>query len=244
MITYSSVSMTGARELNEDSFVCLEHNGDFCFVVADGLGGHGRGEVASAVVVQEISDIFLQSAITAPAAFVGPAIHSAQNKLLAEQVRLNAGNEMKTTVVMLCVNGSQLCWGHVGDTRLYAFRNNTAVMRTMDHSIPQMLVLSGKIPEKKIRNHPNRNMLMRVLGVEWEQAQYDVSEVYDIMDFQAFLMCSDGFWELITEKQMEKLLKKSRTVDEWLGAMAEIVQKNGTGKDMDNCTAIAVFTNS
>ena len=167
MITYSSVTMTGARELNEDSMACLEHNGDFCFVVADGLGGHGRGEVASAVVVQEITDIFNLSAITAPAAFVGPTIYSAQNKLMAEQVRLKADNEMKTTVVMLCINGQQLCWGHVGDTRLYAFRNNQAVLRTMDHSIPQMLVLSGKIPEKQIRNHPNRNMLMRVLGVEW-----------------------------------------------------------------------------
>ena len=105
-----------------------------------------------------------------------------------------------------------------------------------------MLVLSGEIPERKIRNHPQRNMLLRVMGIEWETPQYKLSGEKTIEDYQAFLLCSDGFWELITEKEMCKLLKKSSSVTEWLQRMAESVRATGKAKDMDNYTAIAVWT--
>ena len=157
------------------------------------------------------------------------------------QAANKAKDEMKTTLTVLYKIGGKLAWAHVGDSRLYAFRKNRVALRSFDHSVPQMLVLAHEIPERKIRNHPDRNILLRVLGVEWEQDQFDLSEIHDVSEYQAFLLCSDGFWELITEWRMGRLLRKCSTADDWLNAMTGIVQKNGRDREMDNYTALAVW---
>ena len=117
---------------------------------------------------------------------------------------------MKTTVVMLCVSGNNAYWTHVGDSRLYFFRKGKLVLHTKDHSIPQMLVAAGEIKEKNIRRHPDRNKLLRVMGTDWEEPQYAVSDPIELQEGDAFLLCSDGFWENIVEKQMQKCLKKQK----------------------------------
>jgi serine/threonine protein phosphatase PrpC len=114
-------------------------------------------------------------------------------------------------------------------------------LRTLDHSVPQMLVFAREIKEKQIRNHPDRNRLLRVMGIEWEKPMYELAEQTQLEKYQAFLLCSDGFWELIDEKQMCKLLKNSSTVEEWMQAMVEVIKQNGIGKNMDNYTAIALW---
>lgn len=243
MITFSAVSKVGNREINEDSYEIGRIGNTSFFVVADGLGGHGKGEVASAIATQTIKSAIAESNTDQLSSTVNAAIIRAQETLLNEQICQHAKDEMKTTVVVLCMDDDSLCWGHVGDSRLYAFQKNKVKARTLDHSIPQMLVLSGEIPERKIRNHPQRNMLLRVLGIEWDRPRHEISEVMPVSDYQAFLLCSDGFWELIEEKDMCKLLKKSKTVEEWLAKMTNKVEKNGRKKDMDNYTAIAVWVN-
>ncbi len=139
------------------------------------------------------------------------------------------------------IDGNKVQWGHVGDSRLYAFAKNKVKLRTLDHSVPQMLVFAREIKEKQIRNHPDRNRLLRVMGIEWEKPMYELAEQTQLEKYQAFLLCSDGFWELIDEKQMCKLLKNSSTVEEWMQAMVEVIKQNGIGKNMDNYTAIALW---
>lgn len=238
---YSVISKTGDRDINEDSFSCVQNEWGSLFVVADGLGGHGYGEVASSIAVSEMSKAFREAEEGALNAVLDSAILRAQEVLLSEQNRMGTCSEMKTTVVALCCGKDRLCWGHVGDSRLYAFRRNKVKTRTLDHSIPQMLVLSGDIPERKIRKHPQRNMLLRVLGIEWDRPKHEISEEQYSSEFQAFLLCSDGFWELITEWEMCWLLWQSSSVEDWLKKMTAVVEKNGRNKDMDNYTAIAVF---
>ena len=131
--------------------------------------------------------------------------------------------------------------GHVGDSRAYVFHHGKVKTRTLDHSIPQMLVLSREIKESQIRNHPDRNIVLRVLGVEWEEPMYELKEPMHLKNGQAFLLCSDGFWELIEEKQMCDLLKRSASPEEWLMQMAQVVKTNGMGRNMDNYSAIAVW---
>jgi serine/threonine protein phosphatase PrpC len=121
------------------------------------------------------------------------------------------------------------------------FNNNKMIMRSLDHSVPQMLVFAGELKEKNIRNHPDRNRLLRVLGARNVDLKVDYSDEYTIDDCQAFLLCSDGFWECITERKMCKFLKKSKSVQEWLDMMVKEVEKNGKGTNMDNNSAIAVW---
>ena len=121
------------------------------------------------------------------------------------------------------------------------FYKNKVKTRTLDHSIPQMLVLAKEIKEDMIRNHPDRNMLLRVMGVEWDEIMYELMQPISLKKCQAFLLCSDGFWELIDEKEMNAQLRKSNSVEEWLDNMVKIVEDNGKGKNMDNYSAIAVW---
>jgi serine/threonine protein phosphatase PrpC len=103
-------------------------------------------------------------------------------------------------------------------------------------------VRTREIKEKQIRFHPDRNKLLQVIGVPWTETPYEFSDSYSTNSFDAFLLCTDGFWELITEKEMCKCLKKSATPEEWIAKMEHIVCENGQGKEMDNYSAIAVFT--
>ncbi len=241
MISYYMITDKGDRHNNEDA-VGVKHIDDkYCFIVADGLGGHGKGEEASALVKDSILESFSNDSTIID--FLEEAIEKAQIELLDEQKKKHTSMDLKTTLVALMLDDKQMKWIHIGDTRLYRFEKNKVKQRTIDHSVPQMLALAGDIKEKDIRNHPLRSKLMRVMGSEWEKQEYEVSEVNEINNTQAVLMCTDGFWEYITEKEMCKLLKKSCSVENWVQKMLEIVRSNGVEKNMDNYTAIAIWFN-
>jgi serine/threonine protein phosphatase PrpC len=239
-MTHHTITRPGSRPINEDTVAALEQDGNACFVVADGLGGHGKGEIASQKLVEVFAQAFALGAEDSEA-FLTSAFDVAQEEILAEQKRQNAGFEMKTTAVALSMMQGRCQWAWVGDSRLYVFRKNKVKTRTIDHSVPQMLALSGEIKEKQIRHHPDRNRLLRVLGVAWDSPRYELSDEVDLADCQAFLLCTDGFWELIDEKRMGALLKKSGDAKAWLEAMTLEVEKNGAEQDMDNYSAVAVI---
>ncbi len=239
-VRYSTISKQGGREINEDSLYCGHKGDSYCFLVADGLGGHGKGEVASQLAASCFAKTFLETQEETEL-FLCQAFTAAQEEILKEQKAAGLMNDMKTTGVALAIIHGVVQWAHVGDSRLYAFKKNKVVQRTLDHSVPQMLVLAGDIREKQIRNHPDRNRLLRVIGVEWEEPRYVLSDEYSMDEFQAFLLCSDGFWELIDEKKMGSFLKKSSSPEEWLEKMCGLVEKNGKGRNMDNYTAVAVW---
>ena len=148
---------------------------------------------------------------------------------------------MKTTMTALVCDGKQVQWGHIGDSRLYMFQDNKIATRTLDHSVPQMLVATGEIKEKDIRGHEDRNRLLKVMGTPWDKPKYELADPVPCKKEMAFLLSSDGFWELVEDRDMVSCLKKAATPKEWLEAMEQIVLKNGVGKKMDNYTAIGVF---
>ncbi len=236
---YAVFTDKGDREINEDSVGYVEKGNNFCFVLCDGLGGHGMGDVASDLVKDVFCNCF--SKTDDMVNFLGETFGAAQQILMAEQKKHRASRKMKTTVVALTTDGKSAYIGHIGDSRLYVFKNNKVKTRTLDHSIPQMLVLSREIKESEIRNHPDRNIVLRVMGIEWEEPMYELAVPLPLKKCQAFLLCSDGFWELIEESKMCELLKKSASPNEWLTQMAEIVKQNGKGRNMDNYSAIAVW---
>ena len=240
MVSFRLLTEKGDREVNEDSIKMIKTQDGYCFALADGLGGHGKGEVASQLVVENAVREFALG--WDKETFLENAFLSGQEKLLDLQRQMNAGNAMKTTMVVLTIAGQEIRWGHVGDSRLYYFKNQRKlVTRTLDHSVPQMMVQTGAIKEKEIRGHADRNRLVRVMGVEWNEPKYEVSHPIEVRGKQAFLLCSDGFWEWITEKQMVYWLKKAKTVEEWVDGMRGDVIKNGMNKNMDNYSAIAVW---
>lgn len=242
MLNYAVFTNKGNREINEDAVGCFENSGNSCFVLCDGLGGHGMGDVASNLVKDVFCDQFMKTDDIVN--FLGQAFTASQQILMAEQIERRALRKMKTTAVGMVADSKTAYIGHIGDSRLYIFKNNKVKARTIDHSIPQMLVLSKEIKESEIRNHPERNIVLRVMGVEWEEPMYELMAPIPLKKCQAFLLCSDGFWELIEEDIMCSLLKKATTPNEWLLSMVEIVKKNGYDRNMDNYSAIAIWNES
>jgi len=238
-ITYSTYTDKGGRDINEDSIGAFHNSVNNGFVLCDGLGGHGMGDAASSLVVEVFKDQFYKTDDMVN--YLGQAFLASQDILMAEQKVRNAEKKMKTTAVSLVTDDNTAYIGHIGDSRVYVFYKNKVKTRTLDHSIPQMLVLSKEIKESEIRNHPERNIVLRVMGIEWEEPMYELMVPIPLKKCQAFLLCSDGFWELIEEKTMCELLKKSASVEQWLNEMAAVVKKNGIGKNMDNNSAIAVW---
>jgi len=240
MLAFDILSKTGEREYNEDYAGVQKHGESCCFVLADGLGGHGGGDEASRLVAENILNDFAQNGV-ASENYLKKCFEGSQHLLLEEQRKQSRTKEMKTTLTVLLADPIRIQWGHIGDSRLYYFQDKKLKLRTMDHSVPQMLVLAGRLKEKQIRGHADRNRLLRVMGVEWEEPQYEIAKPMQRKGGEAFLLCSDGFWEWIPEKSMQHLLKKAASPGEWLGLMEKAVLKQGSGKNMDNYSAVAVF---
>ncbi|MGN0435812.1 MAG: PP2C family protein-serine/threonine phosphatase [Wujia sp.] len=238
MVSYKVYTNIGNREVNEDSVGVHVKDEEYCFVLADGLGGHGKGECASAMAVETVINLFVEEYCDV---FLDNAFSLTQDKILKTQKQEPELSDMKTTMVVFVVDKNEMKWGHIGDSRLYQFTKKKMVVRTKDHSVPQMLVNMGEIKEKDIRGHEDRNRLLRVIGAPWTSNSYEVTETQGLNGFNAFLLCSDGFWENIEEKKMLSYLKKANSVDEWLDLMIEEVNQNGRNHDMDNNSAIAVW---
>lgn len=239
MVKFAMLSREGSRDNNEDNVGMYQDGESFCFILADGLGGHGKGEVASQVAVEAVIGKFAAGGWTED--FLDEAFCAAQEAIVEKQESDRTCKDMKTTLVVLLVGPDEVRWGHIGDSRLYFFQDGKLRSRTLDHSVPQMLVAIGEIRERDIRRHPDRNRLLRVLGVEMDELNHQTAEPAPRKRGQVFLLCSDGFWELIEEKKMEAALRRAADPDEWLAVMEEIVQKNGKGTDMDNYSAISVW---
>ncbi len=234
MIDFGFVTSQGEREYNEDCIDKKSVNSQHFFVLADGLGAHGLGNIAS----QGACDISVQNAFTKP---IEAIVEEIQDVLLREQDKNGLANKMKTTITMIEINNSSYKQLHLGDSRIYHFNKRKIISQTEDHSVCQKLLKAGLIKKSEFRHHKDRNKLLEVLGTKWTEPEPYVVKEGKFKKYEAVLLCTDGFWEWIEEKEMVKCLKKSKTAQEWIDLMEEIVLHNGTGNHMDNYSAIGVL---
>lgn len=239
MVEYSVYTNIGSREVNEDAVNAITLDGNFGFIVCDGLGGQGMGDRASKIVADCFNDCFKISEINE--SFLPKAFDYAQSTLLEEKKKLNVKNQMCTTSVALAINENTAYVGHIGDSRLYFFEDGKIAYKTLDHSLPQMLALQGEIKEEDIAHHPDRNKLLRAFGTEWDKPMYATAEPITLNKNQAFLLCTDGIWEWITEQQLCDLLKTYSSAEEWLKKIIDVVEISSQNNEHDNYSAIAVF---
>jgi serine/threonine protein phosphatase PrpC len=208
-------------------------------VVCDGLGGHGGGEQASQLSAQGILQAFQSHAECSPSALL-TYIEFAKNAVVKKQEESTELNGMRTTVVLLVSDMKNVLWAHVGDSRLYWFQQGRLAKQTMDHSVPQAMVDAGQLAAREIRHHEDRNRLLRSLGGR-EEVRATIEETpHRIQPGDAFLLCSDGFWEYVTETAMEVDLAKAATPAEWLRYM-ELRIRASAPLDQDNYTAVGIF---
>lgn len=234
-ISISYYTAQGSRPNNEDSVSLLECNRSTLAVVADGLGGHSNGEVASRQAVSSLNRMLQGKQPDEDELF--EAIQQASRDIYAMQ---NPAMPMRTTVSALWVGEYGAVAGHVGDSRIYQFRDGRIVYQSMDHSVAQMAVLVGELQPDEIRTSKDRNKLIRVLG-DAQPPKPDI-RVLSTQPGDRFLLCSDGFWEAVTEADMLQAMANSTTAQQWLSLMQQKVE-DAAKVNQDNHTAVAILVN-
>lgn len=242
-LTQATLSHAGGRKINEDAsgnLTLAARQG--CWVVADGLGGHGGGDVASRIVVDTMLDAY-RSQPEFSSAHLGKMLEFAQYALLAQQQDNERLSAMRSTVVVLLLKEAEAWWAHVGDSRLYHFSHKRIVFQTKDHSVPQVMVDAGDITYEDIRQHEDRNRLTRSLGNDGKVRSTLPAQAATISAGDAFLLCTDGFWEFVSEDDMEATFAQAESPENWLAAMEAILLHNAPTRH-DNYTATALFLES
>jgi len=242
-LSHATLSAPGGRKVNEDAAQSLVlANAQGCWVVADGLRGHGGGDVASNVAVHSVIAAY-QDKPELSAEQLGNMLALAHHAILQGQQNNDRLSAMRSTVVVLMLQDAQAWWAHVGDSRLYHFANGLIVHQTKDHSVPQVMVDTGDISADDIRHHEDRNRLTRSLGNNGKLRTTVLDHAVPVAGGDAFLLCTDGFWEFVTEADMQATLAQSATpadCTDWLAAM-ELILSGRAPASHDNYTATAVF---
>lgn len=234
MTQVDAYSDQGGRAVNEDKFHGWHRGMAMCFVVADGLGGHGHGDVASRTAVEVMQKKW--DGTVRPESWK-TMIRAAHEAICARQTDQM---QMKTTMVGLMVLKDHAVWAHVGDSRLYHFHNGQLVFQTEDHSVSQLAVLMGRITKDEIRTSEDRSSIFKALGQDGETPEPQIQEHWLEPGKHAFLLCSDGFWEYVMEDEMEQDLKDAATAKQWLARMRHRILLRAP-MDNDNNTAIVVW---
>ena len=243
-IVIASCSEVGARSHNEDY---LEHGAvapGWYAVLADGAGGHSNGAVASDLVVRiaahQLRSRAAQQALQPPA--LVQIVRAANDELNRRQNGVRGVQRMHTTLVLLWIDRErqQALWSHVGDSRLYLLRQGRVHSVTRDDSVVQSMVDAGLLAPEQARAHPQRNQLIAALGSDEPIAPHASDPPVALRDGDAFLLCSDGWYESLADADIESTLAGAATVGDWLAAMQRCVQQRQR-PNQDNFSAIAVW---
>lgn len=203
----------GGREYNEDAAGCSVMGESGVFVVADGLGGHKFGELASACVRDTLLKAFAGDFEGDPRRWLTDKLSEANQNILALQVQKNA--VLKSTAVVLAVQEGKAFWANVGDSRLYYLHDSRICAYTNDHSVAYKKYKAGEIPREQLATDEDQSCLLRSLGSEDrnEPEFYEENPVLEPGD--AFLLCSDGVWEYLKDEEILIDLLKADSAKRW-----------------------------
>jgi serine/threonine protein phosphatase PrpC len=235
------LSKPGGRPLNEDACGYWTSDAGCCWVISDGAGGHGGGDVAAKTVVSSILCDFASSPAVEPAALSG-LIKRANESVLREQQAQPGVPNMRATAAVLLIDQLRdvALWGNLGDSRVYGFRGCRVLFQSRDHSVMQSMVDAGFGDAAMLRHHPQRSVLLSALGTRDEIHPAVVESPMPLRDGDVFMLCTDGLWEYVEEATMERLLAGSTTAEAWLAALEAEVLAHAK-RDHDNYSAMVVW---
>ena len=235
----------GGRNYNEDACGHWHSERHLCCVLADGAGGHGGGDIASRLAVQEMIGRFA-SAPSVDGEALGSLLRQTNDALIGQRVPGTPRADMHSTAVCLVIDfiDHLAHWTHAGDSRMYWLRDGRVHQRTRDHSLVQALVDAGVMNESDMQAHPKRSELRSALGIPAEQLLVGSGDGGDtVLAGDVFMLCTDGLWEYVDDATLERTLAASETPRAWLDALsAAVIAAAGHKTSHDNFTALVVWT--
>lgn len=231
MLAFAKSDIGLVRKTNEDSYVCVPPD---LFIVADGMGGHEAGEVASSLAVAAIQEHIHKFAGQMDAAsLLEQAISQANQIIYQTAQRQTEYSGMGTTVTAMYIQGETVYWGHAGDSRLYLVRHANLQQLTNDHSLVGELLQNGSITPEEAHVHPRRNILTRAVGTA-DTIQVDCGS-FDWVPQDQILLCTDGLTSMVNDREIEQILQENRELKD---TVELLVEKALLAGGLDNITII------
>ena len=233
METFYLTDTGKVRNHNEDNVIILSNDkNEFLLAVADGMGGHKAGEVASAIVINHLTEEFygLDSIGNKERAveFLRNIV-TEMNQKIFEYTKENPDSKgMGTTFVCAIKTDDYLLYGNIGDSSGFVIKNHKLHKVTKDHTLVNLLVSTGELTPEEAKYHPRKNVLMRALGAN-NPIDIDIFDV-DIKN-DGILLCSDGLTNMITEEQIERVLNEEATAKD---AVEKLIRKANARGGNDN----------
>lgn len=206
------------RKLNED-YIYVSNNP--YFILADGMGGYKGGQIASRIAVESAKDFFKETPQVSVSEEVMKKSILYANKIILEQKKDYPNlNQMGSTLITVALNKDKIYWAHVGDSRIYYFKNGILKQITEDHSFVMNLLKKGKITIDEAKKHPRRNEITRAVGIN-EDLDVDTGEIR-LEKNSVILICSDGLTGMLEDYTINKVLSEYKfNTDENLKNCAE-----------------------
>lgn len=238
MKSFSITDIGLKRSINQDNVYCSEDrvgNLSNLFIVADGMGGHKAGDLASRICVDSICNCISESDIKTPVSILNEAVVTAHNNIRNQSMTDIEYEGMGTTVVAATIDNDNLFVVNIGDSRLYILRDALRQI-TEDHSLVEEMVKSGELAKEHVRSHPNKNIITRALGIGTD-IEPDYFEV-KLQSNDIILMCSDGLTNMLEDAEIEYIIKREK--DDLAKAGKTLVDRANDMGGKDNITVLLV----
>ncbi len=217
------------RDHNEDSVIIVKNeNGEYLMAVADGMGGHSAGEVASSIAIgylgKHFQETFLSLSKVDAVEWIRNSANEINSLIFHHEKTHPESKGMGTTLVLAIVTEAYILFGNIGDSSGYVVKDNKLHKVTYDHTLVNLLVSAGELTKEEAKEHPKKNVLMKALGAN-DPIEVDVFDCD--MEISEILLCSDGLTNMLDNDQIEKVLLSDHTVEEKIERL--IMKANNRG---------------
>jgi serine/threonine protein phosphatase PrpC len=233
MQTFYLTDAGRVREHNEDNLIILKNdNNEYLMAVADGMGGHKAGEVASYIAINHLETGFLrkdnfgskQDAVN----WIRNCVTEINNKIFKYTSEHEESKGMGTTLVIAIFTEEYLLFANIGDSSGFVMKKNKLFKVTNDHTLVNLLVTTGELSEEEAKSHPRKNVVMKALGAI-NPAEIDIFDVDT--DVDSILLCSDGLTSMLTHEQIEKVLNSDLSIEDKIN---RLIRKSNNRGGNDN----------
>lgn len=232
----SATSVGKVRPVNEDAFFVSppDESGSLLAIVADGMGGHNAGEVASSEAINVIKDVVLDHEHNAKEMLI-EAINSANSTVYNMSLDKQSLFGMGTTITACVIDKDKVTAAQVGDSRLYLIRDGMIIQITKDHSLVEMLIENGSITKEDAKHHPQKNVITRAIGTD-KEVSADIYE-FSICAGDILLLCSDGLVNMVEDEKILSIITRSKKFEETADKLIATAENAGGS---DNITVILI----
>lgn len=239
MRAYCLTDSGKVRDHNEDNLIILSNSNDeYLLAVADGMGGHKAGEVASSIAIEYLKDKFnsistignKEDAIV----WLRETVSEINDRIFKYTYEHSESKGMGTTLVVCVYTNEYLLFGNIGDSSGFVYKDNKLFKVTKDHTLVNLLISTGELSEEEAKFHPKKNVLMKALGAV-NPAEIDIFDVEKNVD--GILLSSDGLTNMLSTSQIENVLKMDLSLEE---KVRKLIMKSNNRGGTDNISVVVL----